>query len=175
MQPYLLDKLAHNMLHTRHNYQRVLLKYITALKEIHTLKKVRYMYIKLHCNMDQTFVLKLPSSPPLPTPTFSTPRYFIVCCEFFVYCTCQCWTNFPFAPYIFIWLYSTVNILISLIFMIRVNSQNEVIHLINNLTVRLLNLLVMSTSGDCLTKSSGAHVGSVFLLQLRIPGEKTIR
>ena len=173
MQPYLLDKLAHNMLHTRHNYQRVLLKYITALKEIHTLKKVRYMYIKLHCNMDQTLVLKLPSSPPLPTPTFSTPGYIIVCCEFFVYCTCQCWTNFPFAPYIFIWLYCNYFNFLHFHDTSKFPEWSDTPE--NNLSVWLLNLLVMSTSGDCLTKSSGAHVGSVFLLQLRIPGEKTIR
>ncbi|XP_031574409.1 arf-GAP with coiled-coil, ANK repeat and PH domain-containing protein 3-like isoform X2 [Actinia tenebrosa] len=36
----LLDKLAHSLLNARRNYQKVLLQYVTMLKEIHTLKKV---------------------------------------------------------------------------------------------------------------------------------------
>lgn len=39
-QPAALDKLAHSMLHARHNYHRILLKYVSALRDIHTLKKV---------------------------------------------------------------------------------------------------------------------------------------
>lgn len=39
-EPSLVDRLAHSMLHARHNYQRILLKYVTALRDIHTLKKV---------------------------------------------------------------------------------------------------------------------------------------
>ena len=39
-QPAVLDKLAHSMLHARHNYHRILLKYVSALRDIHTLKKV---------------------------------------------------------------------------------------------------------------------------------------
>ena len=40
LQPTVLDKLAHGMLHARHNYQRILLKYVSTLRDIHTLKKV---------------------------------------------------------------------------------------------------------------------------------------
>ena len=40
LQPAALDKLAHGMLHARHNYQRTLLKYVSTLRDIHTLKKV---------------------------------------------------------------------------------------------------------------------------------------
>lgn len=39
-EPAALDKLAHSMLHARHNYHRILLKYVSALRDIHTLKKV---------------------------------------------------------------------------------------------------------------------------------------
>ncbi|XP_078352123.1 arf-GAP with coiled-coil, ANK repeat and PH domain-containing protein 3-like isoform X2 [Oculina patagonica] len=39
-EPSVVDKLAHGMLHARHNYQRVLLKYVSTLRDIHTLKKV---------------------------------------------------------------------------------------------------------------------------------------
>lgn len=39
-EPAVLDKLAHGMLHARHNYHRILLKYVSALRDIHTLKKV---------------------------------------------------------------------------------------------------------------------------------------
>lgn len=39
-EPAILDKLAHGMLHARHNYQRILLKYVSTLRDIHTLKKV---------------------------------------------------------------------------------------------------------------------------------------
>lgn len=39
-EPAALDKLAHGMLHARHNYQRTLLKYVSTLRDIHTLKKV---------------------------------------------------------------------------------------------------------------------------------------
>ncbi|XP_015763868.1 PREDICTED: arf-GAP with coiled-coil, ANK repeat and PH domain-containing protein 2-like [Acropora digitifera] len=39
-EPSQLDRLAHGMLHARHNYQRILLKYVTTLRDIHTLKKV---------------------------------------------------------------------------------------------------------------------------------------
>lgn len=40
LQPTVLDRLAHGMLHARHNYQRILLKYVSTLRDIHTLKKV---------------------------------------------------------------------------------------------------------------------------------------
>lgn len=39
-EPSQVDRLAHGMLHARHNYQRILLKYVTTLRDIHTLKKV---------------------------------------------------------------------------------------------------------------------------------------
>lgn len=39
-EPTVLDRYAHGMLHARHNYQRILLKYVSALRDIHTLKKV---------------------------------------------------------------------------------------------------------------------------------------
>ncbi|KAJ7389793.1 hypothetical protein OS493_029216 [Desmophyllum pertusum] len=39
-EPSVLDKLAHGMLHARHNYQRILLKYVSTLRDLHSLKKV---------------------------------------------------------------------------------------------------------------------------------------
>lgn len=39
-EPGVVDRLAHGMLHARHNYQRILLKYVSTLRDIHTLKKV---------------------------------------------------------------------------------------------------------------------------------------
>ena len=42
-QPGVVDRLAHGMLHARHNYQRILLKYVSTLRDIHTLKKVSLM------------------------------------------------------------------------------------------------------------------------------------
>ena len=46
-QPAVLDKLAHGMLHARHNYQRILLKYVSTLRDIHTLKKVMFSILQL--------------------------------------------------------------------------------------------------------------------------------
>ena len=40
LQPAMLDRLAHAMLLARQNYQKILIKYIATLREIHLLKKV---------------------------------------------------------------------------------------------------------------------------------------